>query len=177
MGYVDPFHDHDQLGADVAVGTADQLAAGKLQAAINRVILGARKDGTLLLHLRQLAEAAPFVPLGIDGQIGSKTNALMRIAGQIAGVLDVQLTTLAQVKKAQQELDQFAEGRGYAITDTVRIGGASGTIASLIPPGVPSTIGGISTPILAGGAILAGVLFAMSKRRPNPSRRRRRRRK
>ncbi|HZJ67648.1 MAG TPA: hypothetical protein VFD36_29295 [Kofleriaceae bacterium] len=173
MGYVDAVG-HDGIGSDATVGSADQLVVAKLQAAINRVILGARGDGSLFLQTRQLAEQAPFVPLTVDGQLGNKTNTLVRFAGNVAGVTDVQLTTMSQVAKVAAALDAFSQSRGYPITDTVKIGAITGALPTI--PGLPPTVGGLSTTMLAGGAILLGVVLAMRKR-PNPSRRRRRRRR
>ncbi len=176
MGYTDALQ--EELGSDATIsGTADNLAIGQLQAAINRVIIGARSDGNLLLQLRQMAEAAPFVPLPIDGRVGDKTNALMRIAGAIAGLTDMQLTTNAQVVKAKASLESFASARGYPITDTVKLGTGLAALIPL-PPGVPPTIGGISTGWLAIGALGVGITIAiaMKRARTNPARRRRRRR-
>lgn len=177
MGYFDA---RESLGSDATIsGNADNLTIGQLQAAINRVILGARGDGSLLLQLRQMAEAAPFVPLAIDGRIGDKTNALMRIAGAISGTTDVQLTTASQVAIAKGKLEAFANGRSYPITDTVKLGTGLAALIPL-PAGVPSSIGGVSTPVLALGAIALGVgvaFYMKRKPRANPARRRRSRRR
>ena len=187
MGYLDPQHDamFEPTGADVTV-SGGNLAVARLQAAINRVISGARTDSGILssdenlaiivIGLQAQARATPLID--VDGVLGLSTSAGLRTAAELAGIINgtpVQqsITTVSQMTAATDQLTQAAERRSYPVTDTVSSDNPLDKIP--LPPGVPPRVAGIPTVVLIAGAVGLGLVFVLRKRK-NPARRSRRRR-
>lgn len=154
-GYVSA---HDDLGETLTMPSAGDLGVGRLQAAINRVVLGARNEPDAISvggeimpsFIRDVARAAPFVPLPINGVADARTLAASKSAGLIAGASTVEVSNAAFTEK----LEAFADSRGYPAGPIVVAPGIIGQIPVLNK--LPIKTAAI---VLGGGALLLGFIL------------------
>jgi hypothetical protein len=170
MGYL-----YKELGA--AVSVSGDVKVAKAQAAINRAVLGVRKDSKLELDksgqgpdLHRMARStvdspsAAIIPLKVDGIASVKTQTGAELAKLAAGFLGARIRTV-QVTNDEfiEDLESFSDSRGYPAGDTI-----SERVLGIAFPGIPKLgVTGKTVAIIAGsGALLLGA-FLWKRRKPS----------
>lgn len=158
MGYVNP---HSDLGAVVTMMDGGDADVGRMQAAINRVLMNAPSDPHLQTFLRDIAKAArtpfpagPGAPIPVTGKADDRTLVAASSAAIVAGAVTTATTNAALTEK----LEAFSDSRGYPPGDTV----AQRILGVL---SVPASVGGIPIKTVAiGGALLLGAFLFFRRR-------------